>query len=400
MSRFLAYAPDQAYVLPPNVKDVLGGEHLCFRLHAMVEQFDLRQFEQAYGAEGRLAYPPAMMLKVWLYAFCLGVSSTRRLERRIQEDLAFRYLAGGLRPDHKTLSEFLRRHRRAINDVFTQVVRMARAAGMGKLGHVAIDSTRVRANASRRSVVDWEQARRQWARDRRLVRAFQKKASQQDPEEDGGVSLSPEQQRALAEQPVPVLPKKGRQQVSLTDPESRFLRTAQGWELGYTADLAVSDDHLIVAARVTQNATDNASLVPMVEAVERQCGARAEKVTADSGFFSGQALRTMKQQAIDLYVPDNNLKHEMQTGKRAQGIGKSRIRDPEHRRMRAKLRTQAGRNIYRRRQAVVEPVFGILKEQRGMRKFRRRGLAAVTTEWMLAAIAYNLTRMVRSASQV
>jgi len=400
MSRFFAYDPDQAYVLPPNVRDVLGGEHLCFRLHAMVEQFDLRQFEQAYGAEGRLAYPPAMMLKVWLYAFCLGVSSTRRLERRIQEDLAFRYLAGGLRPDHKTLSEFLRRHRRAINDVFTQVVRMARAAGMGKLGHVAIDSTRVRANASRRSVVDWEQARRQWARDRRLVRAFQKKASQQDPEEDGGVSLSPEQQRALAEQPVPVLPKKGRQQVSLTDPESRFLRTAQGWELGYTADLAVSDDHLIVAARVTQNATDNASLVPMVEAVERQCGARAEKVTADSGFFSGQALRTMKQQAIDLYVPDNNLKHEMQTGKRAQGIGKSRIRDPEHRRMRAKLRTQAGRNIYRRRQAVVEPVFGILKEQRGMRKFRRRGLAAVTTEWMLAAIAYNLTRMARSASQV
>jgi transposase len=400
MSRFFAYDPDQAYVLPPNVRDVLGGEHLCFRLHAMVEQFDLRQFEQAYGAEGRLAYPPAMMLKVWLYAFCLGVSSTRRLERRIQEDLAFRYLAGGLRPDHKTLSEFLRRHRRAINDVFTQVVRMARAAGMGKLGHVAIDSTRVRANASRRSVVDWEQARRQWAGDRRLVRAFQKKASQQDPEEDGGVSLSPEQQRALAEQPVPVLPKKGRQQVSLTDPESRFLRTAQGWELGYTADLAVSDDHLIVAARVTQNATDNASLVPMVEAVERQCGARAEKVTADSGFFSGQALRTMKQQAIDLYVPDNNLKHEMQTGKRAQGIGKSRIRDPEHRRMRAKLRTQAGRNLYRRRQAVVEPVFGILKEQRGMRKFRRRGLAAVTTEWMLAAIAYNLTRMARSASQV
>src|SRR3984893_9749410 len=110
MSRFFAYDPNQAYLLPPNVKDVLGGEHLCFWLHAMVEQFDLSQFEQAYGAEGRLAYPPSMMLKVWLYAFCLGVNSTRRLERRIHEDLAFRYLAGGLRPDHKTLSEFLRRH--------------------------------------------------------------------------------------------------------------------------------------------------------------------------------------------------------------------------------------------------------------------------------------------------
>src|ERR1700746_1781334 len=106
-----------------------------------------------------------MMLKVWLYAFCLGVNSTRRLERRIQEDLAFRYLAGGLRPDHKTLSEFLRRHRRAINDVFTQVVQMARRGGLGKLGHVAIDSTRVRASASRQRMMDVGD-RQQWAQDR------------------------------------------------------------------------------------------------------------------------------------------------------------------------------------------------------------------------------------------
>jgi transposase len=396
MSRFFAYDPNQAYLLPPNVKDVLGKEHLCFRLDAMVKEFDLSRFEEAYGAEGRMAYPPAMMLRVWLYGFCLGVSSTRRLERRVREDLAFRYLAGGLTPDHKTLSEFLRRHRRAINDVFTQVVQMARRAGLGKLGHVAIDSTRVRANASRGKVMDWERARRrEWARDRRLVRTYQQKASQQDPEEDGGVSLSPEQERALEQQSVPALPKKGRQQVSLTDPESRFLRTAQGWELGYTADLAVSDDHLIVATRVTQNATDNGSLVPMVEEVERQCQARPERVTGDSGFFSGQALREMKQRGIDLYVPDNNLRHEMRTGKRSEGIGQSRIRDPEHQRMREKLRSAAGRAQYRRRQAVVEPVFGILKEQRGMRRFRRRGLAAVTTEWTMAAIAYNLTRMAR-----
>jgi transposase len=396
MSRFFAYDPNQAYLLPPNVKDVLGREHLCFRVDAMVEQLDVGQFEEAYAAEGRMAYPPCMMLKVWLYAFCLGVNSTRRLERRIREDLAFRYLAGGLGPDHKTLSEFLRRHRRAINDVFTQVVQMARRAGLGKLGHVAIDSTRVRANAARRSVVDWDQTQRQqWARDRRLVRAFQQKASAPDPEEDGGVHLSVEQQGALERQTVPALPKKGRQQISRTDPDSRFLHTAQGWALGYTADLAVSDDHLIVATRVTQNATDNGSLVPMVEEVERQCRARPEKVTGDSGFFSGLALQQMKQRGIDLYVPDNNLKHEMQTGERAAGLGKSRIRDPEHLRMREKLRSPAGRGIYRRRQAVVEPVFGILKEQRGMRKFRRRGLAAVTTEWMLAAIAYNLTRIAR-----
>src|ERR1022692_1497766 len=111
--------------------------------------------------------------------------------------------------------------------------------------------------------------------------------------------------------------------------------------------------------------------------------------------YSAFPLYAMKDLGIDLYVPDNNLKHEMGSGKRATGIGKNRIRDPEHRRMRAKLRRRAGRDIYQRRQALVEPVFGILKEQRGMRKFRRRGLAAVTTEWILAAIAYNITRMLR-----
>ena len=160
---------------------------------------------------------------------------------------------------------------------------------------MAIDATRVGANGSRQKGMDWEQARQQWARDRRLVRRFQQKASPQDPEEDGGVRRRAEQQQALAQQGAPALPKKGRQQVSRTDPESRFLRTARGWELGNTADMAVSDDHVIVATRVTQNATDNGSLLAMVEEVERQCRARPEKVTGDSGFFSGPAVREMKR---------------------------------------------------------------------------------------------------------
>src|ERR1019366_10515983 len=178
--------PNQAYLLPPNVKDVLGPEHLCFRLHAMVEAFDVSRFEEAYASEGRLAYPPRMMLKVWLYAFCLGVTSTRRLERRIREDLAFRYLAGGLGPDHKTLSEFLRRHRGAINDVFPQVLEQARRAGMVKLGHVAIDSTRVQASASRYRMETETQLRRVRAKLRLRVREVQRKASAPDPDEGGG----------------------------------------------------------------------------------------------------------------------------------------------------------------------------------------------------------------------
>ncbi len=401
MSRFFPYDPDQAYLLPPNVKDVLGADHLCFHVHRVVEALDVSEFEKAYGDEGRLAYPPRMMLKVWLYAFCLQVSSTRRLEQRVREDLAFRYLAGGLAPDHKTLSEFLRRHRNAINGVFTQVLEIARKAGMVRLGHVAIDSTRVKANASRRSVVSADQlARDQRARDRRQVRKFQQKASAPDPNEEGGVSLSADQQQSLNGQIDGVSPglkplaRGRRNEISLTDPDSRFLRAPEGWVLGYTADLAVSDDHFIVATRVTQNTTDNDSLLAMADEVEQQCKTRPEKITADAGFFSGRALDGLRDRGMQAYVPDPNLAHEMNTGVQAGGkIGRRTIRDPEHLRVRERLRTPEGRKIYQRRQAVVEPVFGVLKEQRGLRRFRRRGLAAVGTEWLMVAIAYNIGRM-------
>ena len=404
MSRFFDYAPDQAFLLPPNVKDVLGEDHLCFHVHRMVEAFEVSQFEQAYAAEGRLAYPPRMMLKVWLYAYYLGVHSTRRLEQRIREDLAFRYLAGGLRPDHKTLSEFLRRHGRAINDLFTQSIEMGRRAGLVRLGHVAIDSTRVQANASRHRMVDADAeqgARQQRARDRRRVRRFQQRALAPEPDEGAGVSLAGseaeglEQQLVTAGEGLAKLTKGKRRQVSATDPDSRFLRTREGWVLGYTGEVAVSDDHFIVAARVTQNPSDNASLLPLLEEVERRSRSRPEKATADSGFFSGEAVRECGRRGIDVYMPDNNLRHEMSSGKRAQGIGRRLIRDPEHLRLREKLRSREGRKCYQRRQAVVEPVIGILKEQRGLRRFRRRGLEAVNTEWLMAVIAYNLGRLRR-----
>lgn len=395
MSRFHHYDPEQMFLLPPSVAEVLNEGHLCFHVHRVVEALDVREFEQAYGPEGRLAYPPRMMLKVWLYAFCLGLHSTRRLEQRIGEDLALRYLAGGLRPDHKTLSEFLRRHRRPINDVFTQVIGMARKAGMAQLGHVAIDSSRIGANAARKSVVA---QRSQRARDRLQVRRYQQKATQPEGDENGGVVLEGQQQEALSAQlqqgtGLTPLPRPPRAQSSTTDPDSRFLRTRDGWVLGYTADLAVSQDHFIVATRVTQQATDNASLVPMMEEVQRQCRCHPEKVSADSGFFSSRALEFFHQQGIDGYLPDNNLKHEFSTGEPAQGLGRSPIRNPQHLHMRQKLRSPEGRKIYQKRQAIVEPIFAILKQQRGLRRFNRRGLINVQTEWMMMAIAHNIARM-------
>ena len=234
--------------------------------------------------EGRPAYHPALLLKVWLYAYALGVTSARRLEQRVREDLAFRYLAAGAGPDFWTLNQFRTRHARALNDLFTQVVELARSLGMGRLGHVAMDSTRVAANASR---------------DR-------------------------------------------------------------------------------------------------VETVERRCRERPQKVSADSGFFCLETIVELAQRGLDIYVPDSNLARELNRGQRAPGA--PAVRHPEHRRMRRKLRDPAGRAVYQRRKAIVEPVIGVLKEQRGMRQFRRRGLGKVAVEFALAATAFNLnlTRLWRN----
>lgn len=401
MTRFRAYNPDQAYLLPPNTKDVLGEDHLVFFVHRVVERLDLGEFERAYSEEGGELYAPALMLKVWLYAYALGMTSGRRLEQRIREDLAFRYLAGGETPDNWALSAFRRRHARALNDVFTQVLEMARSLGMGRLGHVAIDSTRVKASASRERMETEERLRRARARFRWQIRQWQQACNGDDPDENAGMQVQvAELERRLGEIPrrLERLRKSGLRQQSSSDGDARFLRTREGWVVGYSAEIAVTEDHLIAAQRVTQHASDNDSLLPMVDEVERQCRARPGVVTADTGFFSLRNLHGLRERGIDGYVPDANLSYELKGRGRVQGMGKSKqLHDAEHRQMRQKLRSKAGQSIYRKRKSMVEPVFGVLKQQRGLRQFRLRGLEKVATEFTLAAVAYNLTRIYNSA---
>ena len=382
MPNYFAYSPEQAELLPRHVRDELPSGHLCFLIHELIEGLDLSRFDEAYSEEGQKAYNPRLMLKLWLYGFAVNVRSTRKLERRVQEDLGFRFLAGGLRPDHKTLSEFLRRHGEAIEPLFTQVLGWARQAGMARLGRVAIDSTRIKANASP------DRLRQQ---DERQVRQWRRAMETEDPDQEPGLEVGTETAERLrrAMQRGPGCEAQRKQ--SLTDPDARFLRERGGrFRLGYSGEIAVSEDHFIVAVRVTQNATDNASLLPMVAEVERQCRARPQQVLADSGFYSGDNLDALEAQGIDGYVPDSNLARELNLGKRGQ-----ENRPPRHRatrRMRRKLRSGQGRRTYLQRKAMVEPVIGVLKEQRGMRQFLRVGLTAVSTELLLAAISYNLTR--------
>src|ERR1700684_3843764 len=296
MPSFYPYSPEQAFLLPPSVREVLSEKHLCFFVSRAVEQLDLSTFERAYGDEGHPAYHPALMLKVWLYAYALGVTSSRRLEQRVREDLAFRYLAGGAQPDFWALNEFRKRHGRALNDVFTQVVELARSLGMGKLGHVAIDSTRIAANAAADSVDTEQKLRGERAKIRKRIRRWQQQCESEDPNEGAGTVVAAEAlqelQRRLGEIPLRLerLKKAGVQRLSRTDQDSRFLRDRRGFTLGYTATVAVSEDHVIVAQQVGQASTDNGLLVPLVEQVGSPGGKRPGQVSADSGFFSNENL--------------------------------------------------------------------------------------------------------------
>jgi len=393
--RFLPYNPDQAYLLPPSVRDVLGEGHLCLFVHQVVERLDLSAFEEKYEEEGRPAYAPALLLKVWLYAYALGLTSSRRLEQRVREDLGFRYLAGGAQPDFWTLNDFRRRHPKALNDLFTQVLELARQAGLGRLGHVAIDSTRVKASASPNRVDTLKKLRAERAKIRRRIRHWQQACNADDPNEAPGLELEKracarlEQELAQLPQRLKELKKSGLKRRSRTDPDSRFLKARQGFVLGYTVTLAASEDQLIVEQRVTQEATDSAALLPMVEGVKQRCGETPGQVSGDSGFFALEPLQELEKQKADAYVPDSNLARVLNRGGRL----RCRAKHPVHRRMRQKLRSGLGRAIYGRRKALIEPIFGVLKEQRGMRQFRRRGLPKVAVELALAATAYNLTRM-------
>ena len=398
MGKFLDYNPEQAYLLPPSVHDVLGSGHLCFFLRRVVAKLNLSALRNEYGEEGGPAYAPEMLASVWLYAYALGVTSSRRLEQRIREDLAFRYLAGGAVPDHWTLNAFRRRHAKGLNDLFTQVVELARASGLGRLGHVAIDSTRIAANASRNRLDTEQVLRDARARIRREIRRWQQQCDADDPNEGAGNEVGGEVLERLEQQLQEIperlkrLRKAGLKKLSRSDPDSRFLRERGGFTLGYTATLVVSEDHLIVAQQVGQAATDNDLLVPMLDAVERECGERPRQASADSGFFSLDNLQAMEERNIDGYVPDSNLARWLNRGGRL----RQRASDPAHRRMRGKLRDPAGRAIYGRRKAIVEAVNGVLKEQRGMRRFRQRGLQKVAVELALSCTAYNLTRMWRA----
>src|SRR5664279_1192273 len=429
---YRCYLPEQDLLLPPSLRDWLPENHLAYFVSDLIDQADLSAIESYYEQEerGYPPYHPRMMTKILVYGYCVGVFSSRRLGKRLQEDVAFRVLAAGNEPDFRTISDFRKIHLEALEGLFRQVLRMALELGAMKLGRVAIDGSKVKGNASKHKAMSYKWMKEQEPRLREEVRRLLQQAEAIDAEEDAeygphslGDALPAELQRreerlrrireakrALQERARAEAEAEGKgkeeqgkvkpapkAQYNFTDPESRILKGQDGFLQGYNAQIAVEPVlQLIVGQAVTQAANDKKQLLPMLAAVEQQAGQKPSQVLADSGYTSEASLQGMERANVDAYLAVARDKRDQRPGPCPRGpLPKGATRTD---RMRRKLQTQVGRAIYAARKAIVEPVFGQIKQARGFRQFLLRGLDKVQGEWALVCMAHNILKLYRLVS--
>lgn len=451
---------DQGLLLPPSLHDWLPENHLARFISDVVKQLDLDGIYASYDEKdgrGLSAYAPAMMVRVLLYGYCTGTYSSRKLQRKTYEDVAYRYLAADQHPDHSTLAEFRKRHLQALAGLFVQSLQLCQKAGLVKLGHVALDGTKLQGNASKHKAMSYQRMGETEKKLQAEVEELLKRAEAADADEDAkygkgrrGDELpdelarresrlakiraakaeleaearqQAEEQKAAAEaklaarreqeartgkkargrepqvpDPDKAAPKPGAQR-SFTDPDSRIMPhgTQKGSFLqGYNAQAAVDGAaQVIVAADVVQETTDNHQLAPMLEQVEQNVGARPQAVSADSGYWDPKQVGDERVQGIDLHVALGKDKHGAPRDVTSGAVPPTANATSLREQMKAKLQTEAGRNLYRMRKAIVEPVFGQIKEWRGFRRFSLRGKPQVQAEWRLVCATHNLLKLFR-----
>jgi len=422
--RFRVYEPDQLFLMPASLREWLPEDHLAYFVSDLVDDLDLSEIEAVYHDEerGQPPYHPRMMVKVLIYAYCVGVFASRRIEKRLAEDIAFRVLAAGNRPDFRTLSDFRKIHRKAVEGLFEQVLQLALKAGAMKLGRVAIDGSKVKANASKHKAMSYGRMKEKERELREEVRRLLSEADRQDEAEDRrygkdrtGEELPEElrrresrlerirqAKRALEEearregQEVDKEPAKpeDKKQYNFTDPQSRIMKGSDGFVQGYNCQIAVEENfQLIVGQAVTQEANDKEQLKPMVEVIEEQAGQKPAEVLADSGYCSQENLKYLARRHIDGYVATGRQKHGDKRLACKRGPLPKGATVVE--RMKRKLQTQVGRKIYAMRKAIVEPVFGQIKQVRGFRQFLLRGVEKVQMEWALVCLTHNVLKLHR-----
>ena len=386
--------------MPPSLHDWVDPDGLPAFLSDLVDELDLAPFLAAHDEpRGMPPYHPRLMLKVLLYGYATGVRSSRRIEERLGADVGFMFLAGQARPDHKTIAEFRRRHLAAFEGVFLEALRLCRAAGLAKLGRVAIDGTKLKANASRHKAMSYARMTEREAQLAAEVRAILDEAEAVDQAEDArygdarGDEL-PEELRRRETRLTRI--REAKAQRNVTDPESRImLSKPDGWIYGYNPQIAVDAGHqVIVATSLSADTTDTAALPALVDQIETNTGRRPGRILADAGYASDDNLAHLDERGIDAYVATRRDRH----GATAPTAPRGRIPAglTRRERMARKLTTKRGRAEYARRKAIVEPVFGQTKEASGFRRFHLRGRVKVTAEWHLVCAIHNLAKLFRS----
>jgi transposase len=442
---FRPYAPRQAFLLPPSPLEWLPEGHLALFILDVVQQLDLSTIYAHYERELR-GYPPhdpQMMVALLLYGYCVGVPSSRKIERKTYEDVAFRVIAGGGHPDHSRISDFRRVHLEALADLFVEILRLCQKAGLVKLGSVALDGTKVKANASKHKAMSYERMKKDEQRLRERVSELLAKAEQVDEEEDAvhgkgrsGDELpedlrhakdrrerirqlmkeleeetkrQQDEEKAAKDKDEPPPPPTGdslpthkipttadgkptpKAQRNFTDPESRIMKSGDGYVQGYNCQAMVDDAHqIIVAEAVTNQPPDVEHLVPMIARTVENCGKKPAKLVADAGYFSEANVCETVKWGIEPYIATGRRHHgEQMIAPRGRAPAGLSIKEA----MARKLATKSGAAIYSRRKVIVEPVFGQVKEARGFRRFLLRGLQKVRGEWSLIALTHNLLKL-------
>jgi transposase len=411
-------------LMPPSLADWVPEDHLARFVRDLVETFDLHAIEEVYAEErGYPPYDPRMMVTVLLYAYCTGTYSSRKIAAKLVDSVAFRFLAAGNQPDFRTISEFRRRHGEALAALFTQGLRLCRQAGLVKLGRVAIDGTKIKANASKHKAMSYGRMRTQEAALAQEVRALLQQAEAADRDDDArygrerrGDELPAELARresrlqkireakaaleaearaaaaAVGKPPDDARPS-DKAQRNFTDPEAKIQKTSDGFIQGYNAQIAVDGGpaQIIVAQHVTPAAPDVQQLQPLVSAITQALRRKPGQVLADAGYWSETNVTALEAKDIEPFIATGRRKHTEPAPIAPRGRPPLDLSAKD--RMARKLATLRGQWIYGRRKAIVEPVFGQIKHARGFRQFLRRGVRRVGQEWALVCLSHNLLKL-------
>jgi transposase len=446
MKRFKEYDIRQSYLLPPSPQEWLPADHVAYFIDNVVDQFDLTEVFAGYeGTKGQPPYHPEMMVRVWLYGYCVGIRSSRKLERALYEDVGFRMLSGNQQPDHWTLSEFRRRHLGALKGLFVQTVKLAQQAGLVKLGQVAIDGTKLKANASKHKAMSYARMEKEERRLREQIARYFEEVETTDRSEDercgskrgdelpdhlkteaqrlevirdAMAQLEEEaRQKAEAEQekrrekanrdgrdyrprndPQDAVPSPKAQR-NFTDSDSRIMKNADNAFIqGYNGQIAVDvDSQIIVAAQLSNQAADGPHLVGMVEQLEAVTGQRPQEVLADAGYFSKDNVTALQGRRMSVLIPPQRIRHRQWRESSVSPPASPPSEDASVSEwMRYQLKLPENQERYCMRQQSVEPVFGQIKQARGLRQFLVRGLEKVSALWQLECAVHNVLKLYRA----